>query len=172
MSAAIIGAALRLREATDADFARIADIYAHHVRTGFGTFDEVPPSREDMVERFHAIAQLGLPYLVMAEGEAVLAYAYAAPYRPRSAYRFTVEDSIYVAPDSHRRGLGTNLLNRLAERCAAAGMRQMVAVIGDSANLASINLHAKCGFRPIGVLNDVGYKGERWLDAVIMQRTL
>jgi phosphinothricin acetyltransferase len=171
MSGATASAAL-LRDAQDADFTRIAAIYAHHVTTGFGTFDEVPPSREEMVARFHHISRLGLPYLVAADGATLLGYAYAAPYRPRSAYRFTVEDSIYVAPDRQRHGIGAALLNRLAARCTAAGMRQMVAVIGDSANGASIALHAKCGFRPTGVLTDVGYKAERWLDTVIMQRTL
>ncbi|HEX4112147.1 MAG TPA: GNAT family N-acetyltransferase [Stellaceae bacterium] len=163
---------LVVRDAVAEDFARIHLIYAHHVRTGFGTFDEVPPSLDEMRERFAHIARLGLPYLVAADGDAVMGYAYAAPYRPRWAYRFTVEDSIYVAPDSQRHGVGAALLHRVIERCAAAGLRQMVAVIGDSGNRASIRVHEKCGFRHTGILMGVGYKAERWLDTVIMQRTL
>jgi phosphinothricin acetyltransferase len=161
-----------VRDARAEEFARIAEIYSHHVRTGFGTFDETPPSRDEMLERFAQIARLGLPYLVAAEGGTLVGYAYAAPYRPRSAYRFTVEDSIYVAPENQRRGVGASLLNRLVERCAAAGMRQLVAVIGDSGNRASIRVHEKCGFRQAGVLRDVGFKQNRWLDTVIMQRAL
>jgi phosphinothricin acetyltransferase len=163
---------LIVRDAVAEDFARIAAIYAHHVRAGFGTFDEVPPSRDDMLERFAQVARLGLPYLAASDGDSVLGYAYAAPYRPRSAYRFTAEDSIYVAPESLRHGVGTALLDRVIERSAAAGMRQMVAVIGDSGNVASLKLHAKCGFRHTGILSDVGFKAGRWLDSVIMQRTL
>lgn len=161
-----------IRDARADDFTRIAEIYAHHVRTGFGTFDETPPSRDEMLERFALVRGLGLPYLVATAGEALFGYAYAAPYRPRSAYRFTVEDSIYVAPENQRGGMGASLLNRLVERCAAAGMRQLVAVIGDSGNRASIRVHEKCGFRQAGVLRDVGFKQNRWLDTVIMQRTL
>jgi phosphinothricin acetyltransferase len=163
---------LLVRDAAADDFTRIHAIYAHHVRTGFGTFDELPPSRDEMQERFAQVARLGLPYLVATDGDAVSGYAYAAPYRPRSAYRFTVEDSVYVAPEANRRGIGVMLLNRLVERSAAAGMRQMVAVIGDSGNHPSITLHRRCGFRQVGILADVGYKAERWLDTVIMQRTL
>ena len=100
-----------IRDAAPADFARITEIYAHHVRTGFGTFEEVPPSREEMLARFDPVAAAGLPYLVAAEGADVSGYAYAAPYRPRSAYRFTVEDSIYVAPEAQRRGIGAPLLD-------------------------------------------------------------
>ncbi len=161
-----------VRDAAAADFARVTEIYAHHVLNGFGTFEEVPPSREEMLERFAKVVEAGLPYLVAADGAAVLGYAYAAPYRPRSAYRFTVEDSVYVAVDAQRRGVGAMLLARLVERCAAAGMRQMVAVIGDSGNLPSIALHEKSGFRHAGVLRDVGFKHSRWLDTVMMQRGL
>ena len=161
-----------LRDARPADFTRIAAIYAHHVRTGFGTFDEVPPPPDEMLGRFQEIAKLGLPYLMAADGETIAGYAYAAPYRPRSAYRFTVEDSVYVAAASQRNGLGAMMLHALIARCAGAGMRQLVAVIGDSGNLASINLHEKCGFRRVGVMTDVGFKANRWLDTIIMQRGL
>ena len=163
---------LVIRDAAAADFARIAEIYAHHVLNGFGTFEEVPPPPAEMLERFAKVTEAGLPYLVGADGGAVLGYAYAAPYRPRSAYRFTVEDSIYVAPEAQRRHLGEALLVRLIERCAAAGMKQMVAVIGDSGNRPSIAVHERCGFRLTGVLDDVGFKQNRWVDTVIMQRAL
>jgi L-amino acid N-acyltransferase YncA len=165
---------LVVRDAAAADFAGIAEIYAHHVLHGFGTFEEVPPTRDEMLERFGRVTEAGLPYLVGAEPETnrVLGYAYAAPYRPRSAYRFTVEDSIYVAPEAQRHGIGFALLTRLVERCAAAGMKQIVAVIGDSANRPSIAVHEKCGFRLTGVLTDVGFKQNRWVDTVIMQRAL
>jgi L-amino acid N-acyltransferase YncA len=161
-----------LRDAADADFARIAEIYGHHVRTGFGTFDETAPDAAEIRERFGQIARRGLPYLVAAGNGIILGYAYAAPYRPRSAYRFTVEDSIYVAPEAQRRGIATALLEAVIARCAAAGMRQLVAVIGDSDNAASIGLHAKLGFRRVGVLRDVGFKAGRSVDTVIMQRAL
>lgn len=172
MSAATRTTPVIIRAAAAADFDRIADIYAHHVATGFGTFDEIAPSAADMRERFADITRRGLPYLVAIENGAVVGYAYAAPHRPRSAYRFTVEDSIYVTPSAQRRGIATALLRDLIAGCAAAGMRQLVAVIGDSANHASIGLHAKCGFREIGILADVGFKAGRWVDTVIMQRAL
>jgi phosphinothricin acetyltransferase len=161
-----------IRDAASGDFARIHQIYEHHVRNGFGTFDEVPPSRTEMAARFGEVTALGLPYLVAVDGADILGYCYAAPYRPRSAYRFTVEDSIYVAPNAHRHGLGALLLRALVERCSAAGMKQLVAVIGDSGNLPSIALHLRCGFRQVGVMSDVGFKRDRWLDTVIMQRAL
>jgi L-amino acid N-acyltransferase YncA len=166
------GTGFALREAGAADIAAIAAIYAHHVRTGFGTFDEVPPAPEDMLERQAQVLALGLPYLVAVEGGRALGYAYAAPHRPRSGYRFTVEDSIYIAPAAQRRGIGTALLSEVVARSATAGMKQMVAVIGGSANLASIAVHEKCGFRPVGTFTDVGFKHGRWVDAVMMQRAL
>lgn len=161
-----------IRDARAHDFGRIAEIYADHVVNGFGSFEEVPPSAEEMLERFDRVVDAGLPYLVAADGSAVLGFAYAAAYRPRSAYRFTVEDSIYVAPEAQRRGIGVALLEALASRCIAAGMKQIVAVIGDSSNRSSIAVHLKCGFRYVGVLREVGFKQERWLDTVIMQREL
>jgi len=161
-----------IRDAAPADVPRIAEIYAHHVLHGFGTFEETPPTRDDMLGRFERIVAAGLPYLVAAKGGSVLGYAYAGPYRPRSAYRFTVEDSIYVAPEAQRRGVGAPLLMRLIERCAAAGMKQVVAVIGDSANAGSIRVHEKCGFTHTGTLRHVGFKQNRWVDTVLMQRGL
>lgn len=162
----------QIRDATAADAGVIGGIYAHHVRTGLGTFDEEPPSSAQMAERMAQIIALRLPYLVAIVDGKVVGYAYAAPYRPRSGYRFTVEDSIYVAPDAQRRGLGASLLRGIVSRCGDAGLRQMIAVIGDSGNAASIRVHAKCGFRPVGILRDVGFKAGRWVDAVIMQRAL
>jgi len=161
-----------IRDARARDFARITEIYADQVRHGFGSFEEVPPSHDEMLERFGRVVDAGLPYLVAADGATVLGYAYASAYRPRSAYRFTVEDSIYVAPEVQRRGIGAALLSTLATRCTAAGMRQLVAVIGDSGNSSSVAVHLKCGFRHVGVLRDVGFKQRRWLDTVIMQREL
>ena len=161
-----------IRDAAAPDFARITQIYADHVLNGFGTFEEVPPSCDEMRRRHAEVRERGLPYLVAADGDAVLGYAYAALYRVRSAYRFTVEDSVYVADAAMRRGLGAKLLDGVIAGCAAAGMKQMVAVIGDSDNRASIALHEKCGFRRVGVLTDVGFKRNRWVDTVIMQRRL
>ena len=172
MSRASIGQTFVLRDADGADFDRVAPIYGHHVRTGFGTFDEVAPDAARMRQRFVEVTGLGLPYLVAAEGAAILGYAYASPYRPRSAYRFTVEDSVYVAAELEHRGIGTALLETLATRCAAAGMRQLIAVIGDSGNDASIGLHVKCGFHHVGILRGVGFKRGRSVDTVIMQRAL
>jgi len=164
--------ALRLEDAAHAHIDAITEIYSHHVRTGFGTFEEEPPSATQMTARFDAITGAGLPYLVALIDDRVVGYCYATPYRPRSAYRYTLEDSIYVAADAQRRGIGVALLSELVARCARIGFKQMVAVIGDSGNAASIAVHARCGFHQIGILRDVGYKRERWLDTVIMQRHL
>ncbi|MDE2166458.1 MAG: N-acetyltransferase [Alphaproteobacteria bacterium] len=161
-----------LCDSAPGDDENIAAIYAHHVRVGLGTFKEVPPPAEEMRRRREAVLALGLPFMVAVAVGRVVGYAYAALYRMRSAYRFTVEDSIYIAPDFARRGIGRALLTRLIERCSALGYRQMVAVIGDSANTASIRLHETAGFAPIGVQPAVGFKHGRWVDCVLMQRTL
>ncbi len=161
-----------LREAMDADVAGIAAIYAHHVAHGTGTFDEVAPDRAEMARRWRSIADLGLPYLVAARGEDVIGFAYAAPFRPRSAYRFTVEDSIYLHPAAMGQGVGGRLLGGVIDTCEALGLRQMIAVIGDADNARSIRLHRRLGFRHAGVLTAAGLKFGRWLDAVFMQRTL
>jgi L-amino acid N-acyltransferase YncA len=161
-----------LRPAGHDDLPAVTAIYAHHVRHGLGSFEEEPPDLAEMGRRHAEITARGLPYLVAECHGRLLGYAYAAPYRPRSAYRHTVEDSIYVAPDCLRAGAGGLLLAGLIERCTAAGYRQMVAVIGDSGNAASIGLHLKHGFRPVGTLEACGFKHGRWVDSVLMQRPL
>jgi phosphinothricin acetyltransferase len=161
-----------VRTANQADAKALAAIYGHHVRHGFGTFEEVPPSAAELDERRRAIAAHGLPYFVAeAEGQ-VLGYAYAGPFRPRAAYRFTVEDSVYVAPDAIGRGVGRAVLSAVLTACEGLGMRQVVAVIGDSANAGSIGLHRALGFEPAGIGRSVGYKHGRWVDIVWMQKSL
>jgi L-amino acid N-acyltransferase YncA len=160
-----------VRAATDGDLGVITSIYGHHVLNSFGTFEEVPPEVSDMATRKAAIDAQGLPYLVADDG-GVVGYAYAAPFRPRAAYRFTVEDSVYVAPDRMGRGIGKALVGRLIETCEGMGLRQMLAVIGDSANAGSIGLHKAMGFEEIGVARGLGFKFGRWVDVVWMQRSL
>jgi phosphinothricin acetyltransferase len=161
-----------IRECALSDLQSVADIYAHHVRAGAGSFEEEPPDLAAMTQRWRAIAARGLPWLVAEADGAVRGYCYAGPFRERSAFRFTVEDAVYVAPDAVGQGVGRALLAELLVRCAAGGYREMIAVIGDSANEASIRLHASLGFRPAGALRDVGFKFGRWLDCVFMQRSL
>jgi L-amino acid N-acyltransferase YncA len=161
-----------LREATADDAPGVAQIYAHHVLNGFGTFEETPPSAQEMALRLAEVRARGLPWLVAEEGGALLGYAYASPFRLRSAYRFTLEDSVYVAPESQGRGVGRALLAELIARCEALGVRQMLAVIGDSANTPSIALHRAAGFEMSGTAHAVGYKAGRWVDIVSMQRPL
>jgi phosphinothricin acetyltransferase len=165
-------AGLRLRDAGDDDIADIADIYAHHVRTTRGSFEIEPPSAAEMARRRADVRARGLPYVVAELDGKVAGFAYAAPYRPRAAYRYTLEDSVYVAPWALRRGAGSALLAELIARCESLGYRAMVAVIGDSANKASIALHAAAGFKPAGVLPAVGWKLGVWVDSVLMVRTL
>jgi L-amino acid N-acyltransferase YncA len=165
-------ASISLRAAAAEDLDAVTTIYAHHVRTGTATFEIDPPDTHEMKRRWHDITGPGLPYLVaVAEGE-VLGYAYASPYRPRPAYRFTLEDSIYVHADARGRGIGRALLARLIDEAERAGARQMVAVIGDASNDPSIRLHAALGFDRVGLLSSVGNKFGRWLDVVLMQRGL
>lgn len=161
-----------VREATDADMSAIQAIYAHHVMTGWGTFEEVAPDLTEMCRRRERTLSRRLPYLVAEIDGDVQGFAYAAPFRPRSAYRLTVEDSIYVAPDAVGQGLGRALLETLIQRCTALGYRQMVAVIGDSENTSSVALHAALGFAHGGRLASVGFKLNRWVDVVLMQRFL
>jgi phosphinothricin acetyltransferase len=161
-----------IRPATDADMDVIAAIYAHHVRHGLASFETEPPDAAEMRRRRADILAKGLPYLVAADGDAVLGYAYASTYRPRAAYANTVENSVYLHPEAIGRGIGQRLLAALIEVCEARGLRQMIAVVGDSANVASIRLHEKLGFRLVGVLTNVGYKHGRWLDTVLLQRSL
>ena len=163
---------MTLRPAQTADLEAIQAIYAHHVTHGLGTFEEVPPSVAAMAERLEAVRSKGLPWLVAEEGGRVLGYAYAGPFRPRAAYRFTVEDSVYVSPDALGWGRGRALLMAVIAECEALGLRQMAAVIGDSGNAASIGLHKACGFEMKAVLPGLGFKFGRWVDVVWMQRTL
>ena len=161
-----------IRDATDADMATVTSIYAHHVQHGLASFEETPPDLDEMLARRRVVLQRGCPYLVAElEGELV-GYAYASAYRPRPAYRFTVEDSIYVRHDCAGRGVGARLLEQLITRCEQAGFRQMIAVIGDSANAASIAVHARFGFRHSGRQTSVGFKFGRWVDSIEMQRAL
>jgi L-amino acid N-acyltransferase YncA len=162
-----------VRDSQDDDMPAVAEIYAHHVRFGLGSFEEEPPDAEELQRRRADVLARKLPYLVAAdEADKLLGFAYAAPYRARSAYRFSLEDSIYVAPDAGRRGVGRALLRALIDRSTLLGYRQMVAVIGDSDNVASIGLHEQLGFRRIGLLPAIGFKHGRWVDAVLMQREL
>ena len=161
-----------VRAARDADVAEIAAIYGHYVRTALATFEVDPPDAAEMARRRAGVLAHGLPYLVAELEGSVAGYAYAAPYRLRPAYRFTVENSVYVHPAHAGKGLGRLLLSGLIAGCEAAGARQMVAVIGDSGNAASIGLHAALGFRHVGVLRSVGFKSGRWVDTVLMQRPL
>ncbi|MEI2416411.1 N-acetyltransferase family protein [Orrella sp. JC864] len=165
-------AALRIRDAHTEDFPAIQAIYAHHVLHGLATFEEVPPSVDEMRARHAGILALGLPYLVAERAGRLLGYCYASSFRPRPAYRHTVENSVYLAHDAAGQGVGTALLAQLIERCEQGPWRQMIAVIGNSANLGSIGLHRKLGFEMIGTLPGTGYKLGRWVDTVLMQRAL
>ena len=161
-----------IRDATPADLAAIQAIYAHHVTHGLASFEEVPPPVEEMRLRFEAIVGAGKPYIVAEIDGRVVGYGYASSYRTRSAYRYTVENSIYIDERARGRGVGTALLDALIARCRGGPWRQMLAVIGDSGNAASIGVHRKAGFRQVGLLERVGYKHGRWVDSVLMQLEL
>jgi phosphinothricin acetyltransferase len=162
-----------VRDATAADLPAITAIYAHHVLHGTGTFEEVPPDEAEMAARMARVQEAGCAWLVAVDAAgAVLGFGYFAPFRPRSAYRFTAEDSVYVRDDIRGQGVGKALVAELVGRAEARGMRQMVAVIGDAENVGSIGLHVSLGFRQVGVLKAVGLKFGRWLDVVQMQRAL
>ena len=161
-----------MRASTEADVARCAEIYAHHVLYGTASFEVDPPDHTEMKRRRAAVLDIGLPHLVAEREGRVLGYAYAGSWRPRPAYQFSVEDSIYIDKDAVGQGVGKALLPALIDRCTALGRRQMVAVIGDSAQTASIRLHASCGFGMVGTLKNIGFKFGRWLDSVLMQREL
>jgi L-amino acid N-acyltransferase YncA len=163
---------LEIRAAAVAELPSITDIYAHEVRFGTATFELIPPDLAEMTRRFHALVEGGFPYLVAVLDGRVIGYAYASAFRPRPAYRFTVENSVYLRPAIHRRGIGQQLLQRLIGECSALGFRQMIAVIGDSANAASVGVHSRCGFEMIGTHPNVGLKFGRWLDTVMMQLPL
>lgn len=161
-----------IRDALESDAEALAAIYGHHVLHGFGSFEEVPPTPADMAGRRKAIVDRGLPYLVAETEGKVLGFAYAGPFRPRAAYRYTVEDSVYVAPDATGRGVGKAVLEAVLTSCTALGLRQVMAVIGDSGNAASIGLHRSLGFQQAGVAKGLGYKHGRWVDIVWMQKPL
>ncbi len=165
---------MRVRDAAPADAPALAAIYGHHVLNGVGTFEETPPTAEEMVRRLGAVCALGLPYLVAVgpEVEEILGFAYASAFRPRAAYRYTAEDSVYVAPGQQGRGVGRALVSAVVARCEALGLRQLIAVIGGSENDASIGLHRSLGFEMKGVMPAVGFKHGRWVDVVQMQKSL
>ena len=163
---------MEVRAAAQGDLAAIHAIYAHHVLRGLATFEEVPPDVEEMRRRHRDVSSLGLPYLVAVERGEILGYGYCAPYRARSAYRYALEDSIYIKDGHLGKGIGTRLLGELLRICEGLGYRQVVAVIGDSANAGSIALHARLGFLRVGTLRSTGFKFGRWVDSVMMQRPL
>jgi L-amino acid N-acyltransferase YncA len=163
---------MQVRPATPADLPEIQSIYAHHVLHGTGTFDEVPPSVEEITERFAKVTDHGWSWLVATDATGVLGYAYYTQFRDRSAYRYCVEDSVYVREDVRGQGVGKALVAKLIEQATAAGVRQMIAVIGDSENVGSIGVHSSLGFHMVGTMRAVGIKFGRWIDVVSMQRTL
>lgn len=167
-----LGEAPLLRDAVAADLEAMCAIYAEQVLTGTASFELVPPQADEFARRWSAVRDAGLPWIVAELAGGVAGYAYAGPYRPRPAYRFTVEDSVYVSPAAQGRGLGRALLAATIARATDAGCRQMVAVVGDSGNRGSIALHEALGFRRVGTFQNVGFKFGRWLDTVLLQRPL
>lgn len=164
--------ALLTRPAAPADVAAITLIYRHYVLTHTSTFEIEPPDEIEMLSRMNRITQARLPYWIAEQNAQVLGYCYVTPYRPRAAYRHTIENSVYIAPDVVGRGIGRILLSRVLDLCAEQGYREVIAVIGDSANEPSIALHRAVGFVAVGTFRNVGYKFDRWLDTVLMQKTL
>jgi phosphinothricin acetyltransferase len=163
---------VQVRPATPDDIAAIHAIYSHHVLKGLASFEEEPPSQAELSRRYDEVVRRALPYLVADFAGTVAGYGYCTLYRTRSGYRYTLEDSVYVRPDAQGRGVGATLLAELIGRCEALGYRQLIAVIGDSANAASIGLHESQGFLRVGTLRAAGFKFGRWVDSVIMQRPL
>jgi phosphinothricin acetyltransferase len=163
---------VQVRAALPEDIPAIHAIYSHHVLKGLASFEEEPPSAAELRRRYEELSAKNLPYLVADFGGAVAGYGYCALYRARSAYRYALEDSVYVRPDAQGRGVGAALLAELIRQCEALGYRQLIAVIGDSAHAASIGLHASQGFLRVGTLRSVGFKFGRWVDSIIMQRAL
>ncbi len=161
-----------IRPSRDDDLPAITAVYAHHVLHGTGTFETTPPGETDMAARRADVLSKGLPWLVAEEDGQVLGFAYCNWFKPRPAYRFSAEDSIYLAPQAHGRGLGRELLTALAAQAEARGVRKLIAVIGDSANAGSVGVHRSCGFTPVGVLRACGWKFGRWLDVVLMEKVL
>jgi len=165
-------APIAIRAATKPDLAAITRIYQFHVAHGLASFELEPPTHDEMLARYGDIVDRGFPYLVAERDGAVVGYAYASAYRARPAYRFSVENSVYIDPEARRSGIGRALLLALIGECEQRGFRQMVAVIGDSENFDSIGLHAACGFERIGTFKAIGWKFGRWVDSVLMQRAL
>jgi L-amino acid N-acyltransferase YncA len=161
-----------VRDTAEQDMPYVQAIYAFQVLHGMATFEVTPPSTEELLLRRASILSLGLPYLVAEIDGAIVGYAYATGYRPRPAYRYTIEDSVYVAQEAQGRGVGTRLLSELIARCAKGPWRQVLAVIGDSGNSGSIALHQRLGFETVGTLRSVGFKFDQWVDTVLMQRQL
>jgi phosphinothricin acetyltransferase len=162
----------KIRPSTTADIPAITAIYAHHVLQGTGTFETTPPSEQDMEARRADVLSKGLPYLVVEDAAGVLGFAYCNWFKPRPAYRFSAEDSIYLASAAHGKGLGKLLLIELIAQAERCGVRKLIAVIGDSANKGSVGVHQACGFNPVGVLTQCGWKFDRWLDVVLMDREI
>jgi L-amino acid N-acyltransferase YncA len=163
---------LSVRTCEERDMLSVTAIYGHHVLHSPGTFEIEPPSHDEMARRRSDLFEKGFPYLVAERDGAVVGYAHVGPYRARPAYRHTIENSVYVHPGYVRQGLGRLLMGTLLSECATKDFRQIIAVIGDSANVASIRLHEELGFRRVGTLQSVGFKFQRWLDTVLMQREL
>jgi len=161
-----------IRPSTEADVPAIAAIYAHHVQHGTGTFETTPPTEAEMAARRADVLGKGLPWLVLEDAGQVLGFAYGNWFKPRPAYRFSVEDSIYLAPEAAGQGLGRALLAELLARLEAGGIRKVIAVIGDSANAGSVGVHTALGFERVGVVKSCGWKFGRWLDIVLMEKTL
>jgi len=161
-----------IRPSLPEDIPSITTIYAHHVLHGTGTFEVTPPTPEDMRARREDVLSKGLPYLVAVDGDNVLGFAYCNWFKPRPAYRFSAEDSIYLAPEANGQGLGRLLLTELMAQAEKAGVRKLIAVIGDSANAASIGVHRSAGFAHVGTLKSCGWKFDRWLDVVMMDKAL
>lgn len=161
-----------IRPSRDQDLPAITAIYAHHVLNGTGTFETIPPTAEDMATRRADVLGKELPYLVAEEDGRILGFAYCTWFKPRPAYRYSAEDSIYMADGERGRGAGKQLLTALAQEAQAAGVRKLIAVIGDSANLGSVRVHEAVGFTPVGVLKSCGWKFGKWLDVVLMEKPL
>ena len=161
-----------IRPSQDYDIPAVTAIYSHHVLHGTGTFETAPPTEQDMASRRSDVLSKGLPYLVIETEDGVLGFAYCNWFKPRPAYRFSAEDSVYLAPAAAGKGLGRLLLDELMAQAERAGVRKLIAVIGDSTNLGSIGVHKACGFQHVGVLANCGWKFERWLDVVLMERVI
>ena len=162
----------KIRPSTDTDIPAITAIYAHHVLHGTGTFETDPPSAQDMAARRSDVLSKNLPYLVVEDETGVLGFAYCNWFKPRPAYRYSAEDSIYLAPSARGKGLGKLLLTELMAQAERRGVRKLIAVIGDSANQGSVGLHKVCGFNHVGLLANCGWKFDRWLDVVLMDNTI